>query len=95
MEFGDVVNSELTLPILNLCKLLASEKRYEEYTYFAGLLPLLSEPEREDLILAAVLELSKCAFLGFEYSSEAACQIDQLLERSINLAHTMSAEGRN
>jgi hypothetical protein len=42
-----------------------------------------------------VIELSKCAFLGFEYSPLVALQIDQLLERSIDLAHTMSADGIN
>jgi len=39
-----------------------------------------------------VIELSKCAFLGFMYSFEASSQIDALLERAINLSHTMSAE---
>ena len=47
------------------------------------------------MVLAAVIELSKCAFLGFQFSPVVALQIDQLLERSIDLAHTMSANDIN
>lgn len=95
MEFSEVVYRELTQPIEMLCEVLRQEGEVDQYEYFTALLPLLAEPEREEMVLAAVIELSKCAFLGFEYSPLVALQIDQLLERSIDLAHTMSADGIN
>jgi hypothetical protein len=52
----------------------------------------LEDVNREDQILLAVLELSRCAFLGFHYSPTAALLIDQLLAHTINLSHTMSAK---
>ena len=95
MDFQEIVYNELTLPIVALCELLVEEDQLDQHTFFSGLLPLLADPEREEMVLAAVIELSKCAFLGFQFSPCAALLIDQLLERSIDLAHTMSADGMN
>lgn len=95
MDFSEIVYRELTQPIEMLCQVLHQEGESDQYEFFTGLLPLLAEPEREEMVLAAVIELSKCAFLGFEYSPLVALQIDQLLARSIDLAHTMSADGMN
>ncbi len=95
MDFQEIVCNELTLPIVALCEILVEEDEMEQYVFFAGLLPLLSEPEREEKVLAAVMELSKCAFLGFEFSPVVASLVDGLLARSIELAHTMSATELN
>ena len=95
MDFQEIVYNEMTLPILALCEIMAEEGQLDQHAFFAGLLPLLAEPEREEMVLAAVIEFSKCAFLGFQFSPPTALQIDQLLERSIDLAHTMSANGMN
>ena len=95
MDFQELVNEEITLPIVALCQVLVEEGEMDQHAFFTGLLPLLAEPEREEMVLAAVIELSKCAFLGFQFSPSVALQIDQLLERSIDLAHTMSANGLN
>lgn len=94
-DFSDIVEKELAEPILALCQLFADEKAHDEYIFFSGLLNMLSDPGDEEMILAAVIELSKCAFLGFSYSIEAQVRIDQLLERAIDLSHTMSASGLN
>ncbi len=80
---------------MTLGQTLVEEGEVDQHSVFAGLLPLLAEPEREEMVLAAVIELSKCAFLGFQFSPVVALQIDQLLERSIDLAHTMSANDIN
>lgn len=95
MDFQTLVYDEITLPIVTLCQTLMEEGEMDQHNFFAGLLPLLAEPEREEMVLAAVIELSKCAFLGFQFSPLVALQIDQLLERSIDLAHTMSASDIN
>ena len=94
-SFGDVVKQELTDPVITLCELFAEEKAHDQFTFFSGILNMLSDPSDEEMVLAAVIELSKCAFLGFDYSLEARQQIDVLLERAINLSHTMSASNVN
>lgn len=94
-DFGSVVKTELTDPLLDLCDLFADEKAHEPFTFFSGVLNLLHDPNDEEMVLAATIELSKCAFLGFEYSWEAQMKIDAILERAINLAHTMSADDIN
>ncbi|MBT3624606.1 MAG: hypothetical protein HON77_19635 [Gammaproteobacteria bacterium] len=95
MDFQQLVRNEITMPIVELCETMLEEGEMEQHAFFQGLLPLLAEPDREEMVLAAVIELSKCAFLGFNYSPLVAMRIDQLLERSIDLAHTMSADGMN
>lgn len=94
-DFSEIVDSELTEPVKALCALLAEEKAYDEYTFFSGILNMLSDPNDEQMILTAVIELSRCAFLGFSYSPQAALQIDSLLERAIDVSHTMSASSLN
>ncbi|MFT7221578.1 MAG: hypothetical protein ACI8Z1_003200 [Candidatus Azotimanducaceae bacterium] len=94
-DFSEIVETDLSGRIKLLCELFAKEEAIEEYTFFSGILTLLSDPNDEPMILTAVIELSRCAFLGFSYSIEAQAQIDQLLERAINLSETMSATGLN
>jgi hypothetical protein len=93
VHFHEKVYNDVTAPIIELCALLMEEDELEQHAFFSGLLPLLAEPIQEEQVLAAVIELSRCAFLGFQYSPMAALQIDQLLAQSIDLAHTMSAQG--
>lgn len=91
-DFATVVDQELVVPLKTLCELFAEEGAYAELAWFSGVLDMLGEPDNEAAVLRGVIELSKCAFLGFIYSFEASSQIDSLLERAINLSHTMSAE---
>ncbi len=94
-EFHHIVDARLTQPILKLCHDFAEQEAYEEYTYFSGVLNLLADPTDEEMVLAATIELSRCAFLGFDYSIEAQLKIDKILEDAIDLAHTMSASRIN
>ncbi|MBO6556333.1 MAG: hypothetical protein JJ934_02550 [Pseudomonadales bacterium] len=94
-EFHEIVDARLTQPILKLCHDFADRGAHEEYTYFAGVLNLLADPNDEEMVLAATIELSRCAFLGFEYTEDARLKIDKILEDAIDLAHTMSASGAN
>ena len=88
--FADTVRAEVIIPIESLCGLLNEEACYAELVWFSNILKMLATPEDEASVLTAVIELSQCAFLGFVFSHEAAVQIDQILERAITLAHTMS-----
>jgi hypothetical protein len=90
-SFAAIIDTELRVPLQALCDLFAEEGAMTEFAYFANLLFMLSDPEDEVQVLATVIELSKCAFIGLSYSSEALAQIDSLLARAIDLAHTMSA----
>ena len=94
-DFSEIINERLTRPIGDLCELFAEEKAFEEYSFFSGILSMLADPSDEPMILAATIELSKCAFLGFIYSQAAQIKIDQLLEDAIDIAHTMSASDLN
>ncbi len=93
--FSDIVEAQLTLPVKSLCELFAEEQAHDELTFFSGILNMLSDGEDEEMILAATIELSKCAFLGFSYSPEAKVRIDGILDSAIDLAHTMSASNIN
>ena len=95
MNFDEIVYNELTLPSDALCETLSEEEQMQQYAFFSFFLPLLAEPDQEAMVLAAVIEFSKCAILGFQFSPAAALQIDQLLLRNIDLAHTMSANHTN
>lgn len=91
--FAQVVEIELVAPLRQLCVLLAEEEDVEAFAFFSNVLFMLSEPEDEAQVLGAVIELSNCAFVGLSPSIEAQGQIDRLLERAIDLSHTMSASG--
>ena len=93
--FAEIVETDLAQPVKELCDLFAEENATDELTFFSGILNMLADGDDEAMVLAATIELSRCAFLGFDYSIEAKVRIDQLLERAINLAHTMSATGEN
>jgi hypothetical protein len=45
----------------------------------------------QEQMLGAIFELSRCAFLGFEYTAEANARINQLLDYWIDVSHTMSS----
>ena len=94
-DFSEIISEKLTRPIVDLCELFSEEKAFEEYSFFSGILTMLVDPSDEPMILAATIELSKCAFLGFVYSEAAQVKIDRILEDAIDIAHTMSASDIN
>ena len=94
-DFSNIVDAQLVQPITDLCDLFLEEKAHDEHIFFSGLLNMLMDPSDEPMVLAATIELSRCAFLGFSYSFEAQQRIDKILEDAIELAHTMSASNVN
>lgn len=91
-SFEDIVRTEIVTPLMELLELFSDEGADAEFAWFTGVLHMLRDPGDEAMVLGAVIELSKCAFLGFSYSQEAAEKIDSILERAITLSHTMSAD---
>ena len=91
-DFADVVTSEVVEPLRLVCKILAEENNSAAFTFFSSLLFQLDDPADEALVLVTVIELSKCAFLGFYFSPVAQTAINDLLDRAIALSHTMSAD---
>ena len=91
MDFHDIIKRDVSDPLHDLCELLFEEGSYAEHQFFTGVMTMLADPSDEEMVLAAVIELSKCAFLGFSYSFEATERINEILDRSILIAHTMSA----
>lgn len=90
-SFGAVVTTEIVEPLKTLCDFFAEEGSHNEFAFFANVLFMLREPGNEVAVLEAVIELSKCAFVGLSFSPVAQAQIDSILERAITLSHTMSA----
>jgi len=59
--------------------------------FFTGILVQAEAMREEDDVLALFFELSTTAFLGFQYSSELAGAIDDLLAAAERIAFTMTA----
>lgn len=91
MNFEDIIKKDISDPLNDLCELLFEEDAFPEHQFFSGVLTMLADPSDEPMVLAAVIELSKCAFLGFSFSPEATLRINDILDKSIVIAHTMSA----
>ena len=51
-----------------------------------------SEPDDELGIIVASIELSKCAFLGSQYTPAIQAQVNQILDQAITLSATMSSD---
>ena len=92
-SFASVVTEEMVEPIKDLCEYFSEEDCQNEFAFFANILFMLREPGSEVAVLEAVIELSKCAFVGLSFSPIAQAKIDSILERAITLSHTMSAPG--
>ncbi len=92
-SFAFVVTEEIVEPLKELCEQFVEEESHNEFAFFANVLFMLREPENELAVLEAVIELSKCAFVGLSFSHLAQAKIDSILERAITLSHTMSAPG--
>ena len=91
-ELAQHVISNITAPIQELLVLFKAAHSDEEYIYFSGVLELIRDPGNEAEVITAVIELSKCAFLGFYYPDYIQEKINKLLDDSILIAHTMSAD---
>lgn len=92
-SFASVVTEEIVEPLKDLCEYFSEEESQNEFAFFANVLFMLRDPGNEIAVLEAVIELSKCAFVGLVFTPVAQVKIDSILERAITLSHTMSAPG--
>ena len=93
-SFDQIVRDEIHAPLMRLCEQLASEGAAHEHLFFEQIVTMLSPPRSEVSVLEAVFELSRCAFIDFDYSPEATEQINQILDQAIALSEVMSADSR-
>ena len=68
MTFEETVEMHFVQPIQVLLEAFAKEGAEAEHSYFSGVLAIVKDNASEAQMLAAVIELSRCAFLGFYYS---------------------------
>jgi hypothetical protein len=92
MTFEETVETQFVKPIQALLQAFSKEGADAEHEYFSGVLSIVEDKSSEAQMLAAIIELSRCAFLGFYYSESTQSQINDLLDYWIEIAHTMSAD---
>ncbi|HAY47181.1 MAG TPA: hypothetical protein DCY55_13005 [Gammaproteobacteria bacterium] len=92
MTFEETVETQFVQPVQALLQAFAKEGAEAEHQYFSGVLSIVEDKTSEAQMLAAIIELSRCAFLGFYYSEATQGQINDLLDYWIDVAHTMSAD---
>ncbi len=90
-SFASIVTVEVIKPIKELCEYFSATDAHNELSFFANILFMLRDPGNELAVLEAVIELSKCRFVGLDFSLEAEEKINVILDQAITLSHTMSA----
>ena len=91
MDFANVVQSKFKEPLESLCEALAEAGETDQYLFFSGIVDMLIEPADELSVIAASIELSRCAFVGFHYTPAIQAQVNQILDQTIALSATMSS----
>ena len=87
MDFADVVRSEFREPLRS-----TDECRGDGAApVFLGIVDMLCEPGDEFSVIAASIELSRCSFLGFQYSPAIQAQGNQILDQAITISAPMSS----
>ena len=95
MDFADVVQTQFKEPLEKLCEALMENGEMEQYLFFSGILDMLGDPGNEVSVIAASIELSRCAFLGFQYSPAIQNQVNQVLDQAISISTTMSSDSQH
>ncbi len=91
MEFAEVVKKQIKEPLEALCDTLICEGEVEQFVFFSGVVEMLRDPADEASVIAASIELSRCAFLGFIFSPAIQTQVNQVLDQAIEISTTMSS----
>lgn len=77
-----------------LLEVLAEHPDTRIFAFFAGLTSSLQAAEEEADIIMLFAEMSRAAFLGFEYDAHTWALTDELLAASEQIAQTMTASSR-
>ena len=91
MEFAEVVKKQIKEPLEALCDALIYEGEVEQFVFFSGVVEMLRDPADEASVIAASIELSRCAFLGFIFSPTIQTQVNKVLDQAIEISTTMSS----
>jgi len=89
--FEQTVRDDFLEPLRQILNTLADEEAHSEFAFFSGVFTMVQDPASQEEVLMAIVELSNCAFLGFQYSETAQTQINALLDYWIEISHAMSA----
>ena len=92
VEFTEAVNTQIKEPLEELCAALMDEGEMEQFVFFSGVLEMLRDPAEQTSVIAASIELSRCAFLGFHYSPSIQTKVNLVLDQAIALSTTMSSD---
>ena len=90
MEFAEAVKNQIKEPLEELCEALLNEGQMEQFVFFSGVVEMLSDPADEASVIAASIELSRCAFLGFTYSPTVQTRVNKVLDQAIAISTTMT-----
>ena len=91
MDFADVVRSKFKEPLESLCEALMNAGEMEQHLFFSEIVDMSYEPGDEFSVIAASIELSRCSFLGFQYSPAIQAQVNQILDQAITISTPMSS----
>ena len=91
MDFADFVRSNFKEPLESLREALLNAGEMEQYLFFSGIVDMSYEPGDEFSVIAASIDLSRCSFLGFQYSPAIQAQVNQILDQAITISTPMSS----
>lgn len=92
MTFEEMVETQFVAPIKVLLESFVKEGADAEHEYFSGVLSIVQDNASQEQMITAIIELSRCMFLGFYYSESTQNQINDLLDYWIEVSHTMTAD---
>jgi len=92
-DAASVAKGELLPLLTNLCSLARQDGRREQEIFFGRIRSAIEHSRDPEDLAAPFMELSTCAFLGFDYSLSAQLLIDRILEAAQRLSLTLSAGG--
>lgn len=92
-DLVDDFRSELRPRLYEVLKYLGDQSDPMAFSWYVDLMAQLDSATCEEDLLMFSVELSKAAFLGFQYDETAWRLIDDLLAHAQQLAHTLSAAG--
>jgi hypothetical protein len=92
LEFSDLVITQIKGPLDALCADLMQAGELDQYLFFNGVSEMIGDASDEGAVMMGCIELGRCAFSGFRFTTSAEMQVTQILDRAIELSSMMSAD---
>ena len=86
------VKAKLRPKLHQIIKYLSEGGDPSAFAWYVSLLTMLDEADSEIHLIEFSIELSKAAFLGFQYDDVASLLIDNLLAEAESIAHAFTAD---